>query len=79
MIVYLGYLLLLVLVACDVTRGEAIRKAGDRVFVTSDNMGSGAIIIEVRESRVQPPSHYKVRMDIDGQEFWAFDYEVSDE
>lgn len=55
-----------------------MRKVGDRVFVTSDNMGSPATIIEVREGDAQPPSHYRVRLDIDGQEFWAFDYEVSD-
>lgn len=56
-----------------------MRSVGDRVFVTSDNRGSLATIIEVRESTAQPPSHYRVRLDIDGQEFWAFDYEVGDE
>lgn len=54
------------------------RRTGDRVFVTSDNFGSGAIIIAVRESTTEPASHYKVRLDSDGQEFWAFDFEVSD-
>lgn len=57
--------------------GHINRKVGDRVFVTCDNMGSGAVIIEVRESNAQPPSHYKVRLDSDGQEFWAFDFEVT--
>lgn len=54
------------------------RHVGDRVFVTSDNMGSGAVIIAVREGERQPASHYKVRLDTDGQEFWVFDFEVSD-
>jgi len=56
-----------------------MRAVGDRVFVTADNYGSGAVIIDVRESDGygSPASHYKVRTD-DGQEFWAFDYEVSD-
>lgn len=52
------------------------RHVGDRLFVTSDNMGSPATIIEVRESTTKPVSHYKVRLD-SGQEFWAFDFEVS--
>lgn len=56
-----------------------MRSVGDRVFVTSDNMGSAATIIEVREGDAQPASHYRVRLDIDGQEFWAFDYEVGNE
>jgi len=54
------------------------RTVGDRVFVSCDNNGSPATIIEARESTAQPPSHYKVRQDSDGQVFWAFDYEVSD-
>ena len=55
-----------------------MRQIGDRVSVTADNYGGTATIIEVRESSDQPPSHYKVKMDADGQEFWAFDFEVSD-
>ena len=51
---------------------------GDRVFVTSDNMGSEAVVIDMRESDESPRSHYKVRLDTDGQEFWAFDFELSD-
>jgi hypothetical protein len=54
-----------------------LRKVGDTVFVTADNYGSAAVIIEVRESEGSPPSHYKVRTE-DGQEFWAYDFEVSD-
>lgn len=54
-----------------------MRNVGDRVFVTRDNYGMAAKIIEVRDNVAQPPSRYKVRQD-DGQEFWAFDYEVSD-
>lgn len=52
---------------------------GDRVFVTADNYGSPAVIIETRESTpdTAPVSHYKVRTD-SGDEFWAFDFEVSD-
>lgn len=53
------------------------RKIGDRVFVTADNYGSPAAIIDTRASEGSPASHYKVRTD-DGQEFWAFDFEVSD-
>jgi hypothetical protein len=55
------------------------RKIGDPVFVTSDNYGSRAIIIAYRESEpdVAPVSHYKVRTDT-GDEFWAFDFEISD-
>ena len=33
---------------------------GDRVFVTADNMGGYATIIDTRESAEQPASHYKV-------------------
>lgn len=53
---------------------------GDRVNVNSDNHGSDATIIETRDDdgRAAPLSHYKVRMDNDGQEFWAFDFEVGD-
>jgi hypothetical protein len=54
-----------------------LRKVGDRVFVTADNMGSPAEIIEVRDSTGSPPSHYKVRTS-DGQEFWAYDFEVGE-
>ena len=54
-----------------------MRTVGDKVFVTSDNMGLDAEIIEVRESTGSPASHYKVRTS-DGQEFWAYDFEVSD-
>lgn len=54
-----------------------MRQIGDRVFVTADNYGSPAEIIETRESTESPPFHYKVRTDT-GQEFWAFDFEVSD-
>jgi len=53
------------------------RQIGDRVFVTADNYGSPAVIIDTRESEGSPASHYKVRTD-DGREFWAFDFEVSD-
>ena len=51
---------------------------GDRVFVTADNMGGYATIIDTRESAEQPASHYKVRMEEDRQEFWAFDFEISE-
>jgi hypothetical protein len=56
-----------------------MRQIGDRVFVTADNYGSPAVIIDTRKSTDEPSlaSHYKVRTD-DGQEFWAFDFEVSD-
>jgi hypothetical protein len=54
-----------------------MRQIGDRVFVVADNMGMGAVIIAIRESTGSPASHYKVRTE-DGQEFWAFDYEVHD-
>lgn len=54
------------------------RKVGDRVSIISEGMGSGAVIIEIRESVIEPHSHYKIRLDSDGQEFWAFDFEVSD-
>jgi hypothetical protein len=54
-----------------------MRQIGERVFVVADNYGSPAVIIDIRESNEQPPSHYKVRTD-DGQEFWAFDFEVND-
>ena len=54
-----------------------IRNVGDKVFVVSDNMGMDAEIIAVRESDGSPPSRWKVRTS-DGQEFWAYDYEVSD-
>lgn len=53
------------------------RKIGDRVFVTADNFGSPAVIIATRESQGAPASHYKVRTDT-GDEFWAFDFEISD-
>jgi hypothetical protein len=46
----------------------AMRQVGDRVFVTADNYGSPAEIIETRESEGSPPSHYKVRTDT-GDEF----------
>lgn len=49
---------------------------GDRVFVTADNHGSPAVIIEYREGAGLPASHYKVRTDT-GDEFWAFDFEIS--
>ena len=51
-------------------------KVGDRVFVTADNYGTPATIIEIRESTGALASRYKVRPD-SGSEFWAFDYEVS--
>lgn len=54
-----------------------MRKIGDRVFVTADNYGSEAIIIAIRDSEGEPASHCKVRTD-DGQEFWAFDFEISE-
>lgn len=57
---------------------EPLRKVGDAVFVSADNMGSPAEIIAVRDSTGSPPSHYKVRTATDGQEFWAFDFEVGD-
>ncbi len=49
---------------------------GRKVFVTADNYGSDAEIIDYRED-TDPgmPSHYKVRTDR-GDEFWAMDYEV---
>lgn len=56
---------------------EPRRKVDDEVFVVSDNMGLPAVIIDVRESTGSPASHYKVRTS-DGQEFWAYDYEVRD-
>lgn len=55
-----------------------MRNIGDRVFVTADNYGSLAIIIEVRESDKSPASHYNVRTDT-GDEFWAFDFEISED
>ena len=55
-----------------------VRKIGDRVFVVADNYGGPATIVDVRESRVRPLSHYKVRRDSDGYEFWAFDFEISE-
>jgi len=54
-----------------------MRKIGDRVYVTADNYGGPATIVDVRISTNNPPSHYKVRMDT-GQEFWAFDFEISE-
>lgn len=53
------------------------RQIGDRVFVTADNYGSPATIIETRESDGSPASHYKVQTDT-GDQFWAFDYEIGD-
>lgn len=53
------------------------RQIGDRVFVIADNFGSLAVIIDTRESEGSPASHYKVRTD-DGDEFWTFDYEISE-
>lgn len=50
---------------------------GDKVFVVADNYGSPATIIEIRESDGSPASHYKVRTDT-GDEFWAFDFEISE-
>ena len=50
---------------------------GDRVFVVADNFGQPAVIIDTRPGDGSPPSRYKVRTD-DGQEFWAFDFEVHD-
>jgi hypothetical protein len=58
-------------------RQKAMRKIGDPVFVTADNFGSPATIIETRESEGSPASHYKVRTDT-GDEFWALDYEISE-
>lgn len=54
-----------------------MRQVGDRVFVTADNFGSEAVIIAIRESAGSPASHYKVRTDA-GDEFWAFDFEISE-
>jgi hypothetical protein len=54
-----------------------VRAIGDHVFVTADNYGSPATIIDVRESEGSPASHYKIRTDT-GDEFWAFDYEISE-
>jgi hypothetical protein len=51
---------------------------GDKVFVVADNYGSPATIIDTRASDGSPASHYKVRTDT-GDEFWAFDFEISDE
>ena len=31
-----------------------------------------------RESTARPESHYKVRRESDGREFWAFDFEISE-
>lgn len=53
------------------------RQIGDRVFVVADNFGSEATIVETRESNEQPVSHYKVRT-AEGDEFWAFDFEISE-
>lgn len=55
---------------------ETLRKVGDPVFVTADNHGETAVIIETRDSAGSPASHYKVRT-ASGQEFWAFDFEIS--
>lgn len=57
-----------------------VRKIGDRVFVTADNYGGPATIVATREddARTAPASHYKVRRDSDGHEFWAFDFEISE-
>ena len=55
-----------------------VRKIGDRVYVTADNYGGPATIVATRESRVRPLSHYKVRRESDGHEFWAFDFEISE-
>ena len=52
-------------------------EVGDRVFVVADNYGQPAVIVEIRDSDQLPLSYYKVRTD-DGQEFWAFNYEVHD-
>lgn len=54
-----------------------MRQVGDKVFIISDNMGTPAEIIDTRESTGSPASHYKVRTE-DGQEFWAYDFEVHD-
>lgn len=48
---------------------------GRAVFVTADNYGSDATVIDNRDSTGSPSSHYKVRTDR-GDEFWAFDFEV---
>jgi hypothetical protein len=56
-----------------------MRNIGDRVFVVADNYGLAATIIEIRESTESPVSHYKVKADEDGQEFWAYDFEIYDE
>lgn len=59
-----------------------MRKIGDRVFVTADNYGGMATIIEIRESTGKPASCYKVQTDCGdqmfSQEFWAFDFEISE-
>lgn len=57
-----------------------MRQIGDRVFVTSDNYGDYATIVATREDDAQtaPASHYKVRRESDGHEFWAFDFEISE-
>jgi hypothetical protein len=52
-------------------------KIGNEVFVVSDNYGQNAVIINTRPNSGKPDSHYKVRTE-DGQEFWAFDFEISD-
>ncbi len=46
---------------------------GDRVFVTADNYGSDAVIVDTRDAE---GSYYKVRTSHD--EFWAYDFEISD-
>lgn len=56
---------------------DRMRQIGDRVFVVADNYGSPATIIDTRASDGPPASRYRVRTD-DGQEFWAYDYEVQD-
>ena len=59
---------------------EKQRAIGDRVDVTAGNYGGEATIIDTRPSdnALAPASHYKVRMKDDGQEFWAYDYEISE-
>lgn len=56
-----------------------MRKIGDKVFVAKDNYGSPATIIEIRDDdgSTAPVSRYKVRTDT-GDEFWAFDFEISE-
>jgi hypothetical protein len=47
-------------------------KPGDRVYVAFDNAGSPATVVATRDG----PGRCRVRLDGDGQEFWAHDFEL---